>query len=141
MKNLSVSYKKIFTNFDLGSKNNHFANTTRETKQNFWRLNSYRTIRLRNQSVLEKLFSYPYGYKISKKDFLESLNELFHAGYSNESFVLALRSLFEDNFNLTLYSWKHLYSWENLLPAENRIKFILYSDDFEIFLFLDIKEN
>ena len=92
-------------------------------------------------SVLEKLFSYPYGYKISKKDFLESLNELFHAGYSNESFVLALRFLFEDNFNLTLYSWKHLYSWENLLPAENRIKFILYSDDFEIFLFLDIKEN
>ena len=43
--------KKIFTNFDLGSKNNHFANTTRETKQNFWRLNSYRTIRLRNQST------------------------------------------------------------------------------------------
>lgn len=92
-------------------------------------------------SVLGKLFSYPYGYKISKKDFLEGLNELFHAGYSNESFVLALRSLFEDNFNLTLYSWKHLYSWENLLPAENRIKFILYSDDFEIFLFFDIKEN
>lgn len=92
-------------------------------------------------SVLGKLFSYTYGYKISKKDFLESLNELFHAGYSNESFVLALRSLFEDNFNLTLYSWKHLYSWEHLLPAENRIKFILYSDDFEIFLFLDIKEN
>ena len=43
--------KKIFTNFDLGSKNNHFANTTREIKQNFWRLNSYRTIRLRNQST------------------------------------------------------------------------------------------
>ena len=43
--------KKIFTNFDLGSKNNHFTNTTRETKQNFWRLNSYRTIRLRNQST------------------------------------------------------------------------------------------
>ena len=33
------------------AKNNHFANTTRETKQNFWRLNSYRTIRLRNQST------------------------------------------------------------------------------------------
>lgn len=92
-------------------------------------------------SVLEKLFGYAYGYKIPKKDFLESLNELFHTGYSNESFVLALRALFEDNFNLTLYSWQHLFSWEHLLPAENRIKVILYSDDFEIFLFFDIKEN
>ena len=88
-------------------------------------------------SVLEKLFGYTYdtyGYKIPKKDFLEGLNELFHTGYSNESFVLALRSLFEDNFNLTLYSW------EPLMLTENKIKFILYNDDFEIFLFFDIKE-
>ena len=89
-------------------------------------------------SVLEKLFRYTYdtyGYKISKKDFLEGLNELFHSGFGNECFLLTLRALFEDNFNLTLYSWEHL------LPAENKIKFILYNDDFEIFLFFDIKGN
>jgi hypothetical protein len=83
-------------------------------------------------SVLGKLFSYTYGYKI-KKDFLEGLNELFHSGFENESFVLALRALFEDNFNLTLYSWEPL--------KDNKIKFILYNDDFEVFLFFDIKGN
>lgn len=82
-------------------------------------------------SVLEKLFGYP-EYEISKKDFLEGLNELFHTGYSNECFLLTLRALFEDNFNLTLYSWESL--------KDNKIKFILYNDDFEIFYFLILKE-
>lgn len=84
--------------------------------------------------VLEKLFGYP-EYEISKKDFLEGLNELFHSGFGNECFLLTLRALFEDNFNLTLYSW------EPLMLTENKIKFILYNDDFEIFLFFDIKGN
>lgn len=82
-------------------------------------------------SVFEKLFGYP-EYEISKKDFLEGLNELFHTGYSNECFLLTLRALFEDNFNLTLYSWESL--------KDNKIKFILYNDDFEIFYFLILKE-
>lgn len=85
-------------------------------------------------SVLEKLFGYP-EYEKSKEDFLEGLNELFHSGFGNECFLLTLRALFEDNFNLTLYSW------EPLMLTENKIKFILYNDDFEIFLFFDIKGN
>lgn len=83
-------------------------------------------------SVLEKLFGY-HECEISKKDFLEGLNELFHSGFVNECFLLTLRALFEDNFNLTLYSWEPL--------KDNKIKFILYNDDFEIFLFFDIKGN
>jgi hypothetical protein len=65
-------------------------------------------------SVLEKLFGYP-EYEISKKDFLEGLNELFHSGFGNECFLLTLRALFEDNFNLTLYSWEPLMLTENKL--------------------------
>ena len=42
--------KRIYNIFDSASKNNNFTNTARETKQNLWRLNSYKTIRLRNQS-------------------------------------------------------------------------------------------
>lgn len=87
-------------------------------------------------SALEKLFGYTYdvyGYEISKKDFLEELNELFHSGFGNERFLLTLRALFEDNFNLTLYSWEPL--------KDNKIKFILYNYDFEVILFFDIKGN
>ena len=49
-KKKKLKKKKIITFYDLGSKNNNFTNTARETKQNFWRMNSYKTIRIRNQS-------------------------------------------------------------------------------------------
>ena len=42
--------KKIFTIYEPSTKINNIANTARESKQKFWRLNSYKTIRIRKQS-------------------------------------------------------------------------------------------